>query len=128
MPDPTLGTDLGDPERFEALLAALTAFLGDDWLSEVHDLPDLSAVKERVGDSQDGENFLRAFRAHTSTAADAQTAQDRSDVQLRLFLGAIALVVDQVVVLEGSARVRKELRDLARAWKFELRRVAWTVS
>lgn len=119
MPDPTLGTDLGDPERFEALLAALTAFLGDDWLSAVHEIPDLSAVKERAGDSQDGENFLRALRAHTSTAADAQTAQDRSDVQLRLLLGAIAVVVGQVADIEGSARVRRELRDRARAWQFE---------
>lgn len=119
MADATKLVNLGDAEPFDSLVQSFIALLGRDWLDEVLRIGTLGELKVRVSASQDGENFLRALRAHASTLKDDQTVRDRGDRQLRLRLGSIALVVDQIQQLARSDRVRSELRSLARAWQFE---------
>jgi hypothetical protein len=111
--------DMGDTDRFDSLVRGLALLVGEAWIDEVRRLPDLRALGAKAGDCQEGTNFLRALRAHASGADDPQAVQDRADPQLRLNLGCIALLVDQVQAIEGGARIRAQLGDLAVAWQFD---------
>lgn len=119
MPVDATMVNMGDDEAFARAVRALVDMLDPEWLSEVYALSELHEVQSRAAGSVDGENFLRALRAHTSAATDAQTSRDRADPQLRLLLGGIALVVDQTRAFEGSERRHRDLRDRVRAWRFE---------
>lgn len=110
-----MGVDFGDLERFSRAVDALIEILGRDWL----DLRLAALRPSSKGVRQhDGDRLLRALSEYPAMLEAMRHLQKPPDLDVYLFLGAVAQVASECGRSPGGEHFAKKLGELARSDQF----------